>query len=100
MMAEGDGLRSLQVGETRHHGGRVGERLVGECALPGGERCVNLIDGVSHPQFKIGRNLVIARARGMQPARRRADQFGQSRLDVHMDVFERALEIEAAALDF
>jgi hypothetical protein len=34
----------------------------------------------------------------MQPAGGRADQLGKPRFDVHMDVFERALEAELARL--
>ena len=52
-----------------------------------------------HPQPEIGRDLIVARARGVQPAGGRADQFGQPALDVHMDVFERALELELAGAD-
>ena len=36
----------------------------------------------------------------MQPPRGRSDQFAKARLDIHMDVLERALEFEAARLDF
>jgi hypothetical protein len=35
----------------------------------------------------------------VQPARRRTDQFRQPVLDIHMDVFERALEREFARFD-
>jgi len=33
MVAEGDRLRGLQMGQTRHHGAGVHKRLVGERAL-------------------------------------------------------------------
>ena len=46
---------------------------------------------VAHPQPEIGRHLVVARARGVQPAGRLADQLGEPALHVHVDVFERAL---------
>ena len=61
-----------------------------------------LIDGIDRfpdPEPEIGRHLIVARARGMQPPRRRADQLGEAALHVHMDVFQRPLEFELAALD-
>ena len=54
------------------------------------------VDGVAHPQPEIGRDLIVARARGVQPPRRRPDQVGEPALDIHMDVLERALEDEFA----
>ena len=50
--------------------------------------------GLAHPQPEIGRHLVVARARGVQPPRGIADQLLQPRLDVEMDVFELAPEGE------
>ena len=99
MMAERHRLRGLQMGEARHHGVGVLERLFGERALIGGERRIDLVDRVAHPQPEIGRNLIVARARGMQPPGRRPDQFGKPALDIHMDVLERPLERELAGLD-
>ena len=53
---------------------------------------------VAHPEPEVGRHLVVARARGMQPAGRRPDQLGEPALHVHVDVLERAIEAELAAL--
>ena len=36
----------------------------------------------------------------MQPSGRRPDDFGKAAFDVHMDVFERALERKRSRLDF
>ena len=44
-------------------------------------------------------DLIVARARGVQSPRRRTDQLGEPALHVHMNVFERALELELAGLD-
>src|SRR5262249_27884982 len=99
MMAEGHGLGDLQMGEARHHGRCVFERLFRECALVGGERRIDGIDRRPDPQSEIGGDLVVARSRGMQPPRRGTDQLGQPAFDVHMDVLERALELKLAALD-
>ena len=67
--------------------------------LVSAEGLVEGIDRLPDPQPEIGRDLIIARARGMQPPRRRTDQLGEAALHVHMDVFERPLEFELAALD-
>ena len=56
-------------------------------------------DAVAHPQAEIGRHLVVARARGVQAAGGFADDFLEAGLDVHVDVFERGLELEPAGLD-
>ena len=75
------------------------ERLLGERALISGERRVDAVDRVAHPQPEIGRDLIVARARGVQPPGRRPDQLGEPALDVHVDVLERALEREFAGFD-
>ena len=98
VMAEGHGLGGLQVGEARHHRSGMGQRLLGKRALVGGQARIEPVDGVAHPQPEVGRDLVVARARGVQPPGRRPDQLGEPRLDVHMDVFQRPLELEPAAL--
>src|SRR5215831_11784788 len=99
MVPEGHGLRGLQMGEARHHGRGVFERLLRERALVGGEGHVDGVDRGPDPQSKIGRDLVVARTRGVQPPRRRPDQLGEPAFHVHMDVLERPLELELAALD-
>jgi len=98
-VAERHRLRGLQMGEARHHGRRVFERLLGERTLIAGERGVDAVDRITHPQSEIGRDLIVARARGMQPAGGRPDQLGKPALDIHVDVLERALEAEFAGLD-
>ncbi len=56
--------------------------------------------GLAHPEAEIGRHLIVARARRVQPPRRRADDLGQPALDIEMDVFEGAAEGEGSGLDF
>ena len=99
MMAEGHRLRGLQMGEARHHRVGILQRLLGERALIIGERGVKTVDRVAHPEPEVGRHLIVARARGVQPPGRRPDQLGEPALDVHMDVFERTLEGELARFD-
>jgi hypothetical protein len=75
------------------------ERAIDERGLECGERGIGLVENVADIETEIGRNLVVARTRGVQPAGGGADQLGQAALDVHMDIFERALEREAALAD-
>ena len=60
---------------------------------------IQAVDRVAHPKAEIGRDLVVAGARGVQPLAGLADQLGEPRLDIHMNVFERLGERERAALD-
>ncbi len=99
MMAEGHRLRGLQMGEARHHGRGMRQRLLGQRLLVAGERVVELVDGIAHPEPEIGRDLVVARARGVQPPGGRPDQLRQPALDVHVNVFERAVEGKGSGLD-
>ena len=98
VVAEGHRLGGLQMGEAGHHRPGMDECLLGERALVGGRARVEPVDGVAYPQPEIGRDLVVARARRVQPPGRRPDQLGQTRLDVHMDIFQCPLELESAAL--
>ena len=87
VMAEGHRLGDLQMRVAGHH--CVGFRLgpIDQRLLQVAHREVEAVDRAAHPQPEIGRDLVVARARGMQAPRRRADQLGEPRLDVHVDVF-------------
>src|SRR3984885_4873730 len=100
MMAEGDRLRRLQMGEARHDGCRAVQRTGGEGALQLGDLQKDRVDRVAHPEAEIDGDLVVARARGVQPAGYRADDLGKAAFDVHMDVFERARERKCPRLDF
>ena len=99
-MAERHGLRRLQMGETGHHGAGMFQRAIHQRLLKGGERRIGLVDGIANIEAEVGGDLVVARARGMQPSRGGTDQLGQPALDIHMDVFQRALELEIALADF
>jgi hypothetical protein len=98
-MAERYRLRRLHMSQSGHDGARMIERLFSNRALIKRQRSINRVYRVAHPQSEIGRNLIVARARGMQPSRCLADQFRQAAFHVHMDVFERALEGKLARLD-
>ena len=78
MMAEGDRLRGLEMGEARHHRARIFERLGRERELERAERAVDRADLVPDIEPEIGRHLVVARARGVQLAGHRPDQLAQA----------------------
>ena len=99
MVAEGHRLGWLQMGEARHQVRRMGLGLAQQGPLQGLQLRDGAVAGVAHPQAEIGRHLVVAAARGMQPARRLADQLGQPRLDIHVNVLMRFAEGEASVAD-
>ena len=100
MMAEGHRLRRLQMGEARHHGRRRAPAPSRRARADSRQARASMPSmRVAHPEPEIGRDLVVARARGVQPPGGRPDQLGQPALDVHVDVLERALELELAGLD-
>ena len=100
MMAEGDRLRRLQMGEAGHDHRGAFERTGSERALQPSDLDQDPVDRVPHPEAEIDRDLVVARARGVQAPGRRADDLGKAAFHVHMDVFERALKRKCPCLDF
>ena len=76
------------------------QRAVDQRPLEVCEGAVEGVERVADEQPEVGRDLVVARARGVQASRRRADQFAEPALDIHMNVLERALERERALGDF
>ena len=100
-MAEGDRLRRLQMGEARHdHAPRCRARGSASARCNSSDLPKERVDRVAHPEAEIDRDLVVARARGVQAPGRRADDLGEPAFDIHMDVLERALERERPRLDF
>ena len=75
------------------------ERCLGQRELQIAKLTVELVDSVAHPEPEIDSDLIVARAGGVQSARGGADDFGEARFDVHVNVFQRARKIEAAAFD-
>ena len=99
MVAEGHRLGALEMGETGHDGAGMAFRGVDQGGLEFLDLGVESIERVAHPELEVGHHLVVARARGVELATGLADQIGQARLDVHVDVLERRLKGESAALD-
>ena len=97
VMPEGYRLGDLQMGVAGHHRGGFGLGAVDQGLLQVAHRAVEAVDRVAQPQPQIGRHLIVARARGMEAPRRRPDQLGEPRLDIHVDVFVLGAEDKAAA---
>ena len=75
MVAEGHGLRRLQMREARHDHVAMRLRLARERELQARQAPASApLDPVAHVELEVGRHLVVARARRVQPAGRRADQ--------------------------
>ncbi len=99
VVAEGDRLRHLQVGEARHDGVGVTFREIGQGAAQAAQQGQDVVDGGAHVQADVGRDLVVARAAGVQALAGIADQFGQALLDVQVHIFQVEQPFEAAGLD-
>ena len=89
-------LGRLQVGEARHDPIRPGLGLIEEGRHQRADPLNGRVALAAHPEAEIDRDLIVARARGVQPPGRGADQLGQPRLDVHVDVLELHPEGEGA----
>ncbi len=100
MVAERHRLGGLKVGEARHHARHMLLGAGDQRALQPGERGIRLVDRIAHPELEIGRDLVVARAGRVEPARGGADQLGEPVLDMHVDVLERRIFGDAATLIF
>ena len=101
MMAKGHRLGRLKVGEARHDGFGVRASLHDQGFLKALKADFKIGQGnIADPQFEIGCDLIIARARSMQATGRRADQFTQAAFDIHVDIFKGGREFEIPALDF
>ena len=70
--------------------GEVGERAHQLAAAPARASAL-----LAHEQRHVGRDLVVARPRGVELAADRAGDLGQPALDRHVDVLVAGLEVEA-----
>jgi len=98
MVPEGHRLaiwRWVNPGITHRHG--LG--LIDQRRLQFPHRLVAARDRAAHPKAEIGRDLVVARARGVEAPGNGPDQLGEAGLDVEVDVFVRLAELKGAALD-
>src|SRR5215475_11845309 len=75
VMPESYRLRRLHMRKPWHQGACMRQGLFGERTLIGGQGRIERIHDIAHPKPEISGDLVIARARSVQPARRLADQL-------------------------
>ena len=99
VVAEGDGLGGLQVGEPGHDGVGLALGDVQQGQLQALQRGTDGIDLVAHIQTDVGGHLVIARTPGVQFLARHADAARELRLDVHVHIFQRHGPLEAPCHD-
>ncbi len=100
VVAEGDRLGRLQVGETGHDGFGFTLGLLQQALLQAGDFGQDQVDFVAQPQADIGGHLVVAAAAGVQLLAGDADAVGQACFDVHVHVFEVDAPVELAGFDF
>ena len=98
-MTEGHRLRGLQMGEAGHHRLGMLQRARHQSMLKGRERRIGLVDDVADIETEIGRNLIVARTRGVQSSGRSTDQLPKPALHIHVNVLKRPLEIERFLAD-
>ena len=98
-MAEGHRLRDLQVGEARHHGRGVRFGEIDQRAAQAHEELRDLVDLGAEPEPDVGRDLIVPRARGVQPFTGVAHESGEPPLDVEVHVLRLDRPLEAPGAD-
>ena len=88
VMREENGLRALHMGIAGHYHSRVGVRLRHKRLSQRVNRAQYAIDSLLGEHPHIERNLVVARARGVELSRGVAYLLKQAALHIHMDVFQ------------
>jgi len=100
MVAEGDRLGGLQVGEAGHDGGCLALGLVQQAGHQSLHFVVDQVDLVAQLQADVGGDLVVAGAAGVQLLAGDADHVGEARFDVHVHIFQLDRPGELASLEF
>lgn len=100
VVAEGDGLRGLQVREAGHDGSGIGFRSFKQGFAKAHQFCVETIDCPAQPEADIGGDLVVSGAAGVQLLAGIPNKLREPRLDVHVDVFARDRPGKFVAFDF
>ena len=98
-MRERHRLRDLEVREAGQDRLDVRRGDFDQHALQLGEQCADRLDLVAQPEPDVGRDLIVARAPGVQALAGIAGELDQARLDVEVHVFEIDAPPEVSALD-
>src|SRR5437879_5578943 len=93
-------LGSLQVSVARQNATGVLLRAADECPLQLDEPSVDLLDCLPLPEPKIGRDLVIPAAGGVELSAGIAKPIDERPLNVQVDILQLDLELEFALLNF
>jgi hypothetical protein len=91
-MAERHRLRDLEVREAGHDAVRMFLGARDQRRLDRLQPGIDARAGGAHPQAEIGRDLVVARARGVEAPGGLANDLLEPRFDGHVDVFEREVD--------
>ena len=82
-------LGALQMREARHREVGAGFRLSKQSVNQLLQFTACRIRLTANPKPEVRRNLIVPAPSGVQFSRRVADNFAKTRLDVHVDVFQR-----------
>ena len=99
VVAEGDRLRGLEVGEAGEHGVGLALGDGEDHVLQRTDRLRDVVERLAQAEPHRGGDLVVARSPGVQALAGVADPLGEHRLDVHVHVLERRSPLEATRLD-
>ena len=94
MVSQIHGLGALEVGVARHSPIGMGLREVQQARHQRRDQLPRTGRPVSHEQRQVGRDLVVARAAGVELASERADHLGEPALDRHVNVLVVVAEVE------
>src|SRR5262249_39328659 len=100
VMAEQNRLSALKVRIARQNCVGIFLREPDESALQSYKQCSIFIGFVSKIEPKVQGDLVVSAASCVQLGSGGTDACGQSRLDIHVNVFESDLELESVIGDF
>ena len=92
-MAQGDGLRPLQVGVSGHDGVCVCQRLFADHAYQPFEKLCRFVRARAEIQSQVHRHLVVAAAGGVQALAGVADAAGELLLHEGVDVLAGQVDL-------
>ena len=99
VMAPCDRLRHLQMSKSWHHPIGTGLRLGEARSQESDEPLLCRVQLIADPKPKISGHLIIPATSRMQPTRRFPDNVLQSRLNIHVNVFQGGRKFELSGLD-